>query len=255
MPHNPLEGERPSMTFTMNQEPADDQVSIIVVHRDQPGYLNICLHSIVVTSLNNSYELIVVDNGSTSKDACDFLDDLAAIGDVRVIRNTENLWWSKAANQGAKAADPKSKYFIFMHSDVVITNPAWIDFMIGVSESEKSGLVGLQMHNYGVDNQKMDFIMEWCMLVSRSCYKECGPFMEELPILGSPFIFSLTAQYAGYKPKCIRTPMAHHYQTFSIDPNDLDLLIEQAQHLVPKTLQKLRNRYQVKSTIGLDQSK
>jgi hypothetical protein len=36
-------------------------VSIIVVHRDRPEYLNICLQSIVVTSCNNNYEIIEID--------------------------------------------------------------------------------------------------------------------------------------------------------------------------------------------------
>jgi glycosyltransferase involved in cell wall biosynthesis len=46
------------------QDGSDEQVSIIVVHKDTPEYLNICLQSIAVTSVNNNYEVIVVDNGS-----------------------------------------------------------------------------------------------------------------------------------------------------------------------------------------------
>jgi len=38
-----------------------EQVSIIIVHKDKPEYLNICLQSIAVTSVNNNYEIIVVD--------------------------------------------------------------------------------------------------------------------------------------------------------------------------------------------------
>src|SRR5579859_3521012 len=153
-PYSPLEGERPEHTFNLLQDGSNEQISIIVVHKDRPEYLNICLQSIAVTSLNNNYEIIVVDNNSTLKDAVDFLDDLEQ-GECKIIRNKENFWWSKAANQGARAADKRSKYFIFMHSDVVVLNPAWIDLMINVSESQDSGMVGVSMHSYHMENQKI----------------------------------------------------------------------------------------------------
>src|SRR5271154_2319073 len=111
-PHNALEGERPDIVFDLQQQTTDEQVSIIVVHKDRPEYLNICLQSIAVTSLNNNYEIIVVDNAS-GQDSQDFLNEIE--GEVKVIRNDKNEWWSKACNQGAKAADKNSKYLIFMH--------------------------------------------------------------------------------------------------------------------------------------------
>lgn len=97
MPHNPLEGERPELTLDLESN-SDEQVSIVIVHKDRPEYLNICLQSIAVTSMNNNYEIIVVDNNSGS-DSQDFLDDIK--GEVMVVKNKENLFWSAAANKGA----------------------------------------------------------------------------------------------------------------------------------------------------------
>lgn len=247
VPHSALDGERPEITINMLQDASDEQVSVIVVHKDRPEYLNICLQSIAVTSLNNNYEIVVVDNGSTSKDAVDFLDDLEEQGECKIVRNKENLWWSKAANQGAKAADKKSKYFIFMHADVVVTNPAWIDLLINVSESQDSGLVGVSMHSYYMEKQKIDFIEEWCMLVTRECWEDCGPFSEELPMIGAPFLFTMAAQHADHKPQIIRNPVVHHYAIFGLDVNSFETMSEVAQSKLPSLLRDLQSKVKRKS--------
>ena len=153
-PHNPLEGERPELTIDLH-DGSEELVSIIVVHKDRPEYLNICLQSIAVTSFNNNYEIIVVDNASESNDALEFLNEID--GEVKVIKNKENLFWGPAANKGAAAANKNSKYYIFMHCDVVITNPAWIDLMINISESQDSGVVGLELQSYYLQQQKDRF--------------------------------------------------------------------------------------------------
>src|SRR5271165_3513014 len=138
-PHSPLDGDRPELSIPLH-DGTEEQISIVVVHNDQPEHLNICLQSITIASNNNNYELIVVDNGS-GQESQDFLDDIEADG-VKVIRNQENLYWSAAANKGAAAASRNSKYIVFMHYDVVVLNPSWLDLLINISESQGSGMVG-----------------------------------------------------------------------------------------------------------------
>jgi GT2 family glycosyltransferase len=99
----------------------EDSISIVIVNKDKPEYLNICLQSIAVNSSNNNYEIIVVDNAS-GPETQTFLDDLEK--DVKVVRNDKNLYFSAAANLGFRHANKNSKYVIFMHYDVVILNPA-----------------------------------------------------------------------------------------------------------------------------------
>jgi GT2 family glycosyltransferase len=237
-PHNPLEGQSPELTINLH-DGSEEQVSIIVIHKDRPEYLNICLQSIAVTSLNNNYEIIVVDNGS-GQDSQDFLDDIE--GEVKVIRNEKNEWWAKAANQGAKAADKNSKYLIFLHCDVVILNPAWIDLLINVSESQDSGFVGVDMGNYQMEKQRIDYIQEWCCLMTKECFKDCGPWAEELPQIGGPFVFTLSAQQKGFKPQVIKNPIAHHYKIFSLDFNQWERLTESAMTQIPTLLRKLQSQ-------------
>ncbi len=50
VPHNPLEGNRPELTLNLESN-SDEQISIIIVHKDRPEYLNICLQSIIMKLL------------------------------------------------------------------------------------------------------------------------------------------------------------------------------------------------------------
>lgn len=224
------------LTIKMCPE-ADELVSIIIVHRDKPAYLNIALQSIAVTSLNNNYEIVIVDNGSETQDARDFLDELEK-QDCKVVRLPENVWWTKAANAGAKAANPKSKYLVFLHHDIVIQSAAWLDMLINVAESQDSGLVGVSMSQYGVDDvngkkTEVDYIDEWCMLTSRECWNDCGPFNDKLTQVGAPFLYTMTAQWNNYKPQVIRNPLVWHYGVFNMTVSDLEEFNDQASALLP----------------------
>jgi len=180
VPFNPLEGQRPELSIPLH-DGSEEQVSIVVISNNRPEYLNICLQSIAVASFNNNYEIIVVDNGS-GQETQDFLDDIE--DEVKVIRNKDNLYWGPAINQGVAAASKNSKYFIFLHHDVVILNPSWIDLLVNVSEGQGSGMVGVELGQYYIQNQKIDFVQEWCLLMSRNCWNDIGPFPTTLPQIG-----------------------------------------------------------------------
>jgi len=216
-----------------------DAVSIVVVNKDKPEYLNIALQSIAVNSVNNNYEIIVVDNNSAS-DTQVFLDDLAK--DVKVIRNEKNLYFSAAANLGFKHADKNSKYIIFLHSDVVILNPAWIDLIINIAEANKSGFVGVESGSYFIGNQKVEFVQEWCLLVTRECFEKIHGFPEQLPLVGNAFIATLRAQQEGFKPQVMKNNIIHHYKIFNIDVNTFEKLSEEAMGLLPKIVSQTQSR-------------
>ena len=75
--HNPLEGDKPELIIDLEQA-VGDLVSIIVVHKDRPAYLNLCLQSLAICSQNASHEIIVVDNNS-GPETQEFLIDIQKI--------------------------------------------------------------------------------------------------------------------------------------------------------------------------------
>jgi GT2 family glycosyltransferase len=236
-PFNPLESPTGKPTMTVNlHDGSNEQVTIIVVHHDRPEYLNILLQSIYAMSNLNNYEVVVVDNAS-GRETQEYLDVLQDEG-IKVIRNDENVFWSKAANQGVAMADPNSRYFIFMHADTVVLDPAWIDVLVNLSEGRSSGIVGTSLASYYIQKQQVNFVQECCMLITRECWEDVGPWPEELPLVGMAFIMTLRAQYKGHNPQAIGNNVVHHYKSFSMDPNEYERMCEQAMGVVGKLMAK-----------------
>lgn len=236
--NNPLDGgERSELVIDLTGDALEELVSIIVVHNDKPEFLSVCLQTISICSVNNNYEIIVVDNGS-GKESQDFLDALDD-GRIKIIRNERNLYWTKAANQGAKAANKNSSYLVFMHADTNVLNTSWLDLLVGVSDSSESGVVGTQMANYSMDGQKIDYVRDWCVLVTRKCWEDVGPFNEALPHIGAPFLFTLSAQGKGYKPRCVKAPIVHHYGISGLDISLYERFAEMAALEIPRQMRSM----------------
>lgn len=238
MSNNPVGNAETELTLSLKNY-SDEQISIIIVHKDRPEYLNLTLQSICVTSFNSNYEIIVVDNAS-DKDSQDFLDEIE--GTVKVVRNDKNLYWSAACNKGVKHADKNSKYLVFMHCDIVVTNPSWLDLLLNVSESTGSGFVGLDSQSYTVGNQEIGFITDHLVMMTRECWNDIGPWPEELPQIGNSFILTMKAQSKGFKPQIMKTPIVHHYKIFSLGINEYEKLQEEAVSMLPKMIGQVQSR-------------
>ena len=103
-------------------------LSIIIVNWNTKEITLDCLRSVFEQTKNLSFEVILVDNGSSD-------GSLTAIRrgfpSVRLIENRENLGFAKASNQGIK--NSRGKYILLLNSDTVILKKA-LDKMVGFME-------------------------------------------------------------------------------------------------------------------------
>jgi GT2 family glycosyltransferase len=107
----------------------NDTVSIIIAAWNSYPYIKLCIESIIKYT-HHPYELVVVDNGSTDKTKA-YLRDLKGI---TLIENKKNLGNPKAVNQAAKRI--KSKYFMLLDSDTVVSS-SWLSDLVAVMKSER----------------------------------------------------------------------------------------------------------------------
>lgn len=115
-------------------------VSIIIPCFNKVDYTVRCLTSLAEHTPADRYEVVIVDNASSdaTPELCAQLD-----GDVVVIRNDENLGFSKACNQGAKAAT--GRHLLFLNNDTEAL-PGWLEPMLDIIESEPDvGAVGSKL--------------------------------------------------------------------------------------------------------------
>jgi len=123
-------------------------LSIIIVSYNTKEFLKKCLESIKNANSKFNYEIIVVDNDS-SDSSLEMLEK--EFPDISLIKNKENLGFSRANNQGVKKA--KGKYLLFLNPDTVLnkdTLPTLMKFM------ERNKDVGISTCRLVMPNGKID---------------------------------------------------------------------------------------------------
>lgn len=123
-------------------------LSVVIVSYNTKDFLKNCLDSIYKTSKNFSFEIIVVDNASSDNSA-----DLVSreYKDVILIKNSQNLGFSKANNLGVKKST--GRYVLFLNSDTLVyenTLKYMIDFM------DENNKVGAATCKLVMPNEKID---------------------------------------------------------------------------------------------------
>ncbi|HZR84469.1 MAG TPA: glycosyltransferase [Candidatus Binatia bacterium] len=99
-----------------------------------------CLEHLAQVTDGATFEVILVDNGSTDGTR-EVLDALG--GDVRILRNPENLGFARACNQGAQVAT--GRYVVFLNNDT-IPRPGWLSALVrDADEHPEVAVVGSKL--------------------------------------------------------------------------------------------------------------
>src|SRR5436305_6575690 len=93
---------------------ATTDVSIIIVNYNTVSLLRDCINSLMQTE-GKACEVIVVDNASADG-SCDMVEK--EFPGVALVRNQQNIGFSKANNQGIRQA--KGKYRLLLNSDTIV---------------------------------------------------------------------------------------------------------------------------------------
>lgn len=118
-------------------------VSAVVISLNSRGLLRSCLDSLRDAGWGGySYELLVVDNGSTDGSQQMLRDDYPW---VKLVENKENLGFSAAANQGARAAS--GRYFLLLNDDVIIHTDAVTRLVRFMDQHPEAGMTGSRLLN------------------------------------------------------------------------------------------------------------
>lgn len=204
---------------------ADGKVlSIVIPVFNKWNYTKSCLKDL--HQLPSNHEIIIIDNGSTDETQ----EELAKIADpkIKIIRNEENVFHSKACNQGYAIAS--ADVVLFMNNDIRVknnhsnwTNPIiwgvdfrWVDL----------GLVGPTM---GQLDSKLNFVKEanerlngnsyiggWCLASSKNILKklEAAPnqvWNENYPMYFNDTDLSFRARKLGIPLLVIPLPDVVHF--------------------------------------------
>lgn len=156
-------------------------LSIIIVNWNTKELLSQCLCSIYETGSFFTFEVIVVDNGST--------DDSVALvekqfPDVKLIKNDRNLGFASANNQGL--AIGCGRYFMLLNSDTIVL-PGAIDTLIQMADQNPNvGMIGPKLLNMDGSLQK-----SWANFPSFVSELTGQNFGKRIPVPGIPNTFEI----------------------------------------------------------------
>ena len=213
------------------------KVSIIIPAHNKVRVTYYCLCSILVAYNKTSFEVIVVDDGST--DDTNRLEEI--VSGIKVVRNTEPQRFIEACNAGAKAA--RGEYIILLNNDTEVTD-GWIDELIdGFNRFPSVGAVGSKLlypdgklqgaggivwgsgnpWNYGTAQnpwdprfmyaRQVDYICGAALMTTKKIWKEVGGLSDYLkPMYFEDTDFSFKVREAGYKTYYIPSSIVYHHE-------------------------------------------
>ena len=117
-------------------------LSIILVCWNNKAYLEPCLRSLYEGGLRSSFDVVVVDNGST--DGSQEMLQLS-FPDVQIIQNDHNVGLARACNQGIELSS--GRHVLLLNNDTLVDGPslqAMVDFM---DETPDAGGIGGKLLN------------------------------------------------------------------------------------------------------------
>lgn len=174
---------------------------IIPTYNHLSDLLKPCIESILkYTIMDESIELIVVANGC--KDGTrEYLDALTGFN-LKILWFDESIGYTRATNEGIKAADPSSEYIILLNNDITLLSQDknhWIDmlehpFVVG---GEKVAITGpMKGHNRDTNRH---FLIFFCVMIRHSILKEQG-LLDEIfsPGSGEDVDYCIRLENAGY---------------------------------------------------------
>lgn len=230
--------DRSSIKFESIQD-----VSIILVCWNNKDFLESCLHSIFTGNIKHSFDVYVVDNGSTDGSQAMLRE---AYPQVNIIQNENNVGLSRASNQGIIAS--KGRTVLLLNNDTLLDGSSldtMIDFM---NEHPEAGAVGGKLLNpdgsfqagyanfstlkeefliaTGLGNifwegypshldvmepKVVDWLSSACLLLRRSALEEVGLLDEEYFIYGDEADLQYRLKKAGWKVYYLPHAKTIHY--------------------------------------------
>jgi GT2 family glycosyltransferase len=138
-----MENTNTMTSFRKNDSTAAvPDMSIVLVCWNNLAYLDPCLKSLYESELSSTFDVVVVDNGST-----DGSQEMlrSKYPDVQIIQNEYNVGLGKASNQGIEATN--GRYVLLLNNDTIVNGPS-LDAMVHFLDSHpKTGVVGGRLLN------------------------------------------------------------------------------------------------------------
>lgn len=229
------------------------KISIVIANKDQKQILKRCVDSILEKSTYDNYEILIVENNSTSQEIFDYYKELEAQPGVRVVTYRpeagETFNYSKVNNYGVSLA--QGEYILLLNNDTQVITVNWLEELLMYAQREDVAAVGAKLYypnktiqhagvvlglgahrtaghsHYGQHRENLGYmgrlcyaqnvsaVTGACLLVKKKLYEEVGGLSDDFAISLNDVDFCLKLREKGYLN--VFTPFAelYHYESIS----------------------------------------
>lgn len=212
------------------QVEGNPMISIVIPNKDERDTLDKCLRSIWEKSTYQNYEIVLVENNSTTREIRDYYQEIDGRRGVRVVYWEREFNYSAINNFGISMA--KGDYIICLNNDVTVITPDWMEELLANCQRKQVGIVGARLYYpdhtiqhggiilgmggcagslfVGMDGkrggylhkaaiqQDLSAVTAACLMVKREVFDRAGGFEEALAVAFNDVDFCLKAGRAGY---------------------------------------------------------
>ena len=129
----------------------DPMISIVIPNKDHAADLKRCITSILEKSTYENYEIVIVENGSETKEIFDYYTSLREYDNIRGVtyEKTEGqngFNYSAVNNFGVKQT--KGDYILLLNNDTEVITVNWMEELLMYAQREDVGAAGAKLY-YG----------------------------------------------------------------------------------------------------------
>ena len=229
------------------------KVSIIIPNKDGKETLKVCIDSILEKSTYSNYEIVIVENNSTTEEIWEYYKELEQNEKIRVVKYpNKGFNYSTIINCGVRNSE--GEFVVQLNNDTEVLTENWLELLIGFAQREDVGAVGAKLYYPdetiqhagiivgigGIAGNRFKsipkdghayFAMESmvnnlsavtgaCLFSRKSIYEEVGYMEEKLAVAFNDVDFCLKIREKGYK--IVYTPYVEftHYESKSRGQED-----------------------------------
>ena len=121
-------------------------ISILIPNKDGVELLKQCINSILSKTTYRNYEIVIVENNSTTNEIFTYYKELEQHDNIRVVTyETGGVFnYSNINNFGEKYCN--GEYILLLNNDIEIITPEWIEEMLMYCQRSDVGAVGSKLY-------------------------------------------------------------------------------------------------------------
>lgn len=122
------------------------KISIVIANKDHKEDLSRCISSVLEKSTYDNYEIIVVENNSTTEEIFAYYKEIAENDKIKLVTYKGSFNYSAINNLGVQHSS--GEYIVLLNNDTEVITVNWLEELLMYAQREDVGAVGAKLY-YG----------------------------------------------------------------------------------------------------------